>query len=65
MDAEARFRAWIAVVEQDRDLDRVLRKVNVAEARVTCASMILSQWAAGDLDEFELYRPDDAVKPRV
>ena len=53
-DAEARYLAWVAVVEQDRKTERVQRLVNATMARVTCASMILSQWAATDLDEFEI-----------
>ncbi len=53
-DAEARYLAWIAVVEQDHETGRLLRLVNATAARAAYAGMILSQWAATDLDEFEI-----------
>jgi tetratricopeptide (TPR) repeat protein len=53
-NAEARYLAWLAVVERDSDTDRITRQVNATAARVTYAGMILSQWAVADLDEFEI-----------
>lgn len=52
--AEARYQAWIAVVEHDTGTDRIRRQVNASMARAACASMILSQWAVPELDEFEI-----------
>ncbi len=52
--AEARYLAWIAVVERDAGTDRIRRKVNASMARAACAGMILSQWAVPGLDEFEI-----------
>ena len=53
-DAEARYLAWIAVVERDSATGRIRRKVNATAARVAYAGMILSRWAVADLDEFEI-----------
>lgn len=53
-DAEARYLTWISAVERDREALRVPRTVHAAAARVAYAGMILSKWAAADLDEFEL-----------
>jgi TolA-binding protein len=53
-EAEARHLTWISAEERNRDVTAVERAVNAAAARATYAGMILSQWAAADLDEFEL-----------
>jgi outer membrane protein assembly factor BamD (BamD/ComL family) len=53
-EAERRYQRWIDGVGSLAD-DKERRLVALAEARSAYAEMILSQWLAQELDEFELY----------
>jgi len=52
--AESRYLMWISALERDREAERLQRTVTAAAARAAYAGMILSRWAAVDLDEFEI-----------
>ena len=53
-NAKLRYLAWINFIEHDTDTDRLRRKVDGGRARLAYGEMILTQWAASDLDEFEI-----------
>lgn len=53
-EAERRYRAWIAAAEAGSFGDPAQKAVALAAARAELGEMILSRWAAADLDEFEI-----------
>lgn len=52
--AERRFLSWISGAERNTTADERQRKVAVSAARAAYGGMLLSRWAARDLDEWEL-----------
>ena len=51
--ADVEFEKWLAAV-RTTDEDELVKQVDVVAVRLARASMILSQWARFDLDQFEL-----------
>jgi TolA-binding protein len=53
-DADRRYRSWTSAMESARGDDPRRRSVQLAEARVEHAGMLLGRWISADMDELEL-----------
>lgn len=63
--AQVRYLAWIDFIERDSNADRLVRDIERGRARLALAEMILTRWAAPDLDEFEVMGDKSAGAPRL
>ena len=53
-NARSRYLAWIAFADNQAEADRLVRQVDGGRARLALGEMMLTRWAASDLDEFEI-----------